>query len=401
MSLDFTAIDFETANPSRASVCSVGLAKVRDGRVVDTTGWPIRPPAGHGEFAPFHVHLHGITPEAVQGAPSWGQALDRIVQYLDGDLVVAHNAAFDLSVLRQACVAETMSWPSLDFLCSLMAARRTLKLPSYRLPFALKECGITMVNHHNAESDAAGAATLLAALADRTGATGLPEFAQSVELRLGHMETGFYTPPRWTRPNNGLTPVEADQSADPDGPLYGRTVVFTGTLASMTRQEAWDMTARAGGTAERGVTRRTQVLVAGDLNPATFAPGATTTQKVTKAFQLQDGGQDIEVMTEADFLAAITPADATGGNVIQMDEWLASDDDAAADASPFYGELAHPGGRSLGGDPCVACHAPIPSEAFWVWRDRHVCSMECNLRVKRWYKRWIAKGRPPTGWLPV
>ena len=69
MPLDFTAIDFETANGSRASACSVGLVKVRDGRVVDKTGWLIRPPAGHDEFAPWNITIHGITADMV--AISW------------------------------------------------------------------------------------------------------------------------------------------------------------------------------------------------------------------------------------------------------------------------------------------------------------------------------------------
>ena len=40
--LDFTAIDFETANSSPASACSVGLVRVRDGKVVAQTGWAVR-----------------------------------------------------------------------------------------------------------------------------------------------------------------------------------------------------------------------------------------------------------------------------------------------------------------------------------------------------------------------
>ena len=58
--LDFTAIDFETANSSPASACSVGLVRVRDGRIVATAGWLIRPPAGHDEFQEWNTKIHGI-----------------------------------------------------------------------------------------------------------------------------------------------------------------------------------------------------------------------------------------------------------------------------------------------------------------------------------------------------
>ncbi len=77
MSLDFTAIDFETANSSGASACAVGLARVRNGRVVATAAWLIKPPAGHDQFAPINVGIHGIQPSHVANAPSWSEQLAR------------------------------------------------------------------------------------------------------------------------------------------------------------------------------------------------------------------------------------------------------------------------------------------------------------------------------------
>ena len=63
VSLNFTAIDFETANGSNVSACSVGLVKVRDGRVVDRVAWFIRPPCPHDEFNEWNIRIHGIEPE--------------------------------------------------------------------------------------------------------------------------------------------------------------------------------------------------------------------------------------------------------------------------------------------------------------------------------------------------
>ena len=65
MPLDFTAIDFETANSSSASACAVGLARVRDGRVVASQGWLIQPPPGHDRFFELNIGIHGIRPEDV------------------------------------------------------------------------------------------------------------------------------------------------------------------------------------------------------------------------------------------------------------------------------------------------------------------------------------------------
>lgn len=401
MSVDFTAIDFETANPARASVCQVGLAKVRDGRVIDTHGWTIQPPGEHNWFSSFNTGLHGIGPDDVRTAPTWATSLTEITNFIGGDVVVAHNVAFDLSVLRCACIADGLRWPTMDFLCTLQIARREFDLPSYRLPFVLEACGATLLNHHDATADAWAAATVASAMTTRAGAASVYEYAQLTRTRLGHMESGIYTAPRWVRPpNHGLIAPECNPVADPDGPLFGKVVVFTGALASMRRQDAWEQVAQAGGTPESGVTRRTGVLVAGDLNPATFAPGASTTAKVRKAFTAQDTGQDIEVMTEGDFLRALAPGGTTGGDQFDLNQLLADDTtDPTPDDSPFYEALTHSGGRANGGEPCMACGLPIDRSAAWQWRDRHVCSSRCNGAIKRWYKRWLAKGSPAAGWL--
>lgn len=71
---------------------------------------------------------------------------------------------------------------------------------------------------------------------------------------------------------------------------------------SMTRQLAWEQCSRVGAIAEIGTTKRTNVLVLGDINPAVLRPGADLTAKARKAFELQGKGEDIEVMTEDDFL---------------------------------------------------------------------------------------------------
>src|SRR5690606_10918421 len=103
--LDFTAIDFETANSSPASACSVGLVRVRDGVVVAQTGWLIRPPAGHDVFNEWNTKIHGIREHDVIGAATWAQQFDRLCDFAGSDVLVAHNAGFDLNVLRRACEA--------------------------------------------------------------------------------------------------------------------------------------------------------------------------------------------------------------------------------------------------------------------------------------------------------
>jgi DNA polymerase-3 subunit epsilon len=63
VSLDFTAIDFETANPYRGSPCPVGLVKVRDGQIVDQAGTLIRPRRGG---AVLMLHCMRVTGESLE-----------------------------------------------------------------------------------------------------------------------------------------------------------------------------------------------------------------------------------------------------------------------------------------------------------------------------------------------
>jgi DNA polymerase-3 subunit epsilon len=180
VSLDFTAIDFETANPNRASACSVGLVKVRDGRLVHAAATLIRPPAKYSEFSGYNTKVHGISAAMVAAAPSWRPVADWIGRYAGDDLLVAHNAAFDMSVLRQACAAESMPAPGNDYLCTLALARQASRLPSYKLPDVAAEFGITLTAHHDASADARCAAQVAVAMARRHGHDKLEQLAQSL-----------------------------------------------------------------------------------------------------------------------------------------------------------------------------------------------------------------------------
>ena len=187
VSLDFTAIDFETANPKRASACSVGLARVRDGQVTHAAGTLIRPPAGYREFSPFNTRVHGITAAMVSGAPEWQRVAAWIRGYVGDDLLVAHNAAFDMSVLRQAHAAERLALPGNQYVCTLELARRACRLSSNRLPDVAAEFGVALTAHHDAAADARCAAEVAVAMARRHGHDKLQQLAQSLDVPVRHL----------------------------------------------------------------------------------------------------------------------------------------------------------------------------------------------------------------------
>jgi DNA polymerase III subunit epsilon len=308
MTLDFTAIDFETANSHRGSPCSVGLVKVRGGLVVDEISTLIHPPAGFGHFDGFNICLHGIDAKMVAGAPGWPEAADQIMSYAGSDILVCHNAGFDIGVIRAACDACEIPWPCADFLCTLVLARRAYRLLSYRLPFVAAQCGVSLSQHHKASDDAHCAALITIAMARKQGAETLAELAGSFGVCIGHLEAGCYAPSMWQNPDGHarrLILPDVNPEADSDHPLYGRYVVFTGALQSRTRQMAWEDVANVGGIPERTVTKRTNILVTGDINTAVLAPGMITTGKAAKAEALLQAGQEIELMTEDDFLRSL------------------------------------------------------------------------------------------------
>ena len=184
MPLDFTAIDFETANNSAASACSVGMVKVRDGRVVDTAYWLIKPPLGHDDFLEWNVRIHGIMAVDVVDALLWSEQLPDLTAFAENDHLVAHNAGFDMGVIAAACAASYIPTPTYDYLCSLQVARKTYNLDSYKLPVAAMAAGFEDFEHHNAAADAAACAAIVVHAARRHGAGDIAELAELAGARV-------------------------------------------------------------------------------------------------------------------------------------------------------------------------------------------------------------------------
>lgn len=182
--LDFTAIDFETANSHPSSACAVGLARVRGGVVVDRTNWLIRPPAQHGAFLPFNVKIHGITPDMVADARDWQGQLADLGAFIGGDVAVAHNAGFDMGVIRAACAETVTPTPRLRYLCSVQVSRKTYDIPSHRLPLAAAAAGFGEFAHHDALADAEACAAIIIDAARRAEVDGVTQLSRKLGVRI-------------------------------------------------------------------------------------------------------------------------------------------------------------------------------------------------------------------------
>jgi DNA polymerase-3 subunit epsilon len=99
--------------------------------------WLMRPPKAVDHFDGYNTFIHGITPAMVANAPWWNELLPPIVDFIGDDIVVAHNAGFDVGVIRYARAVDNIEGLEMHFLCTMVVARRALFLPSYRLPFVV------------------------------------------------------------------------------------------------------------------------------------------------------------------------------------------------------------------------------------------------------------------------
>ena len=90
---NLVCIDFETANGSPSSVCSVGIVIVRDGEVVDSFYSLIHPYPDY--YAWFCQQVHGLGPEDTDEAPVFPYVWEQVEPLIEGLPLVAHNSPFD------------------------------------------------------------------------------------------------------------------------------------------------------------------------------------------------------------------------------------------------------------------------------------------------------------------
>ena len=157
---NFAAIDFETANGNRSSVCSVGVVIVRNGQITETIHHLIRPTPNY--YAWFCTNVHGMTYydtiDAANFPAVWAEIAPKIARLP----LVAHNSSFDEGCLRAAHRAYGMEYPDYRFYCTCQASRRVFghSLPNHQLHTVAARCGYDLQHHHNALADAEACARI-------------------------------------------------------------------------------------------------------------------------------------------------------------------------------------------------------------------------------------------------
>lgn len=189
--MKFTVIDFETANGRRNSACALGIVMVDDKRIVEKSVHLIKP---HDmQFASMNISIHGIYPEDVVNEPTFDVLYQNIFKCrLENQLVIAHNASFDMSVLRACLDLYNLPYPQLNYICTVKVAqkqwpflrRHSLDVVSEYLGFEFK--------HHDAFDDARACANiLLKAMAEQNVDSPL-ELLDRLDIKMGKLYVGGY-----------------------------------------------------------------------------------------------------------------------------------------------------------------------------------------------------------------
>lgn len=198
--MKFACIDFETANSSRGSACSIGAAVIQDGKFIMTAEKLIKPHVQCRYFDPMNIGIHGIHPRDVANSPEFDGIAPWLRGILCADIVVAHNAAFDMSVLRSVCDLYSMPYPEFQYFCTYKAASLLWRhLGNHKLNTLCDYIGHRF-KHHNAEADAEAAGRVLLAMQEEAGADSPEALAKILGIRLGTMSAAQYTSCSGKRP---------------------------------------------------------------------------------------------------------------------------------------------------------------------------------------------------------
>ncbi len=280
--MKYLALDVETANSDYSSLCQIGIAEFENGNVINKWSTLINP---EDYFDYFNIELHGIDEKKVKDAPTFPDIYDELVNLIK-ERVIVHHMPFDRVAISRACEKYELVQISPTWLDSAKIARRTWEEVAYK-GFGLANLA-EMLNlefeHHDALEDAIAAGHVVNE-ASKVQNLSIEDWVERVKKPL-------------TIYKDGSSTIKLD--GNPDGPLYGEQLVFTGAL-SMTRAEAGKIAAELGCDVTNSVTKKTTMLVVGIQDSFKLA-GYEKSSKHRKAEKLiKDKGQNIRILSETDF----------------------------------------------------------------------------------------------------
>ena len=267
--MDFTALDFETANANRASVCSVGLVRVENGKIVKEIHQLINPRV---PFNFYNTVVHGITELDVRHAPTFDDFYPEMLPYLE-DIVVAHNATFDISCLRAELTRYELALPNFQYLCTLCISKKISGLPSRKLNALAQYYGLGDFNHHHALADAKMCAKIFEILSERVDIQDMKKPFCEVSKPKKKMsqkpiqQSLFLIEREEKREQERKKYTPQNELIFDYSPIdFSKTFVATGDFGDMSTRDIEGLVWRAGGNIQRRVDSNVDYIVVGN-NP--------------------------------------------------------------------------------------------------------------------------------------
>ena len=151
--LKFACLDTETTGLSTdkgGRICEIAISVSRNGEKLEEFSTLLNPQM---PMHPDVIAVHGITNDMVKQAPLFADIVPQLLGVLDGCVLVAHNADFDLSFLRAEMQACGFRWPEYPVLDTLKLARKNGRFERNKLGIIAEALGISADGAHRAMAD--------------------------------------------------------------------------------------------------------------------------------------------------------------------------------------------------------------------------------------------------------
>ena len=307
--MDFIAIDFETATSETNSAYSIGIACVDKSVIVHSEHHLIQPPTL--AFSKKNIDINGIMPEHVMDAPKFPEVWEMIQHYFDETtLVFAHNARFDMSVLKRSFEHYNMVEPIVHYACSIPFSTRAC---TGAVPGSLEAraafFGIDMGTHHSAESDARTCAQLVIETIKYCKYS-YRSFAALRRYLITERHLSELNPMQ--RIGRALydqidykNMVDLDGDDNNDAMFENKNVVITGEFKSISKRDLAQAMVNKGAVIKSGVSKTTNFLIVGAQDKRIVgADGLSNKQE--KAYELIEQGHKIEIYDESQILEILS-----------------------------------------------------------------------------------------------
>jgi len=275
--MTFTAIDFETAQGARWSICQVGIVRVENGEIIKSISKLIKPPGN--EYQKSNTQIHGINCEITENSPTFHEVWSEIKEYIEEQLVVAHNSDFDIDCLKNTLQYYDLPFPNMNIDCTY---RRT----NLKLDDLCNSLDIPLDKHHDACCDAMACAKAYLKLLNNE----VPDYSKIAQRKSNPFDYSSHQ----RLYGNVLKPDL--ENVDISSPFYNKKVVFTGVLTKYSREEAAAIVKKYGADIDTSITKRTNIVIMGE---------SAGPSKVRKIEMYNNEGCNISIIEEKEFCEII------------------------------------------------------------------------------------------------